>query len=106
MEAQRGLVSIHDEMLEAVKKIYRFARILRVLEKRPLYTRELLNIMSSWGETFELLKERNELELIERYRSRCGESINRICVYNRITSKGKEFLSLIDRLLEIIHKDS
>ncbi|MEM2300830.1 MAG: hypothetical protein QXR14_01310 [Sulfolobales archaeon] len=103
--SQRGVISVHDEMLETVKKIYRFARVLKVLEKGPLYTRELLNIMNSWGETFELLKEMSRLELIERYRSRCGETINRICVYNRITGKGKEFLFLIDRLLEIIHTD-
>ncbi|HWQ17717.1 MAG TPA: hypothetical protein VNL13_07815 [Sulfolobales archaeon] len=104
MKTQREVVSVHDEAWDVVKKIYRFVRVLKVLEKRSLYTRELLSIMNSWGETFELLKEMNRLGLIERYKDRCGETVNKICVYNRVTSKGREFLSLIDRVLEIINE--
>lgn len=106
MAIQRGAVITCENPLEALKKIYRFVRALKVLEKGPLYTREFLGIMSDWGDSFELLKEMERLGLIERYRENCKESVNRKCVYNRISNKGRELLSLIDDLLLFIYNDN
>lgn len=87
---------------DVVRRIYRFTRALRILEKGPLYTREFLGIISDWGDSFELLKEMSRLGLIQRYTDYCRDSHRRRCVYNRVTEKGREFLSLIDRLMKLI----
>lgn len=91
-------------MLNNMRKIYRYARALELLEKRPLYTREFLRTINSWGDSFELLKEMYRHGLIERYAGFCYDSRRR-CVYNRVSEKGREFLSLIRRLVEMVNGD-
>lgn len=105
MEMQAEIVVKCGGSIEIMRKIYKFARALRILEQGPLYTREFLSIASDWGDSFELLKEMKRLGLIERYTDRCRDSRGRRCVYNRITSKGKEFLFLVNRVVDMIEED-
>lgn len=94
--------AIGDAMLDSMRKIYRYARALEFLEKRPLYTREFLRTINSWGDSFELLKELQRCGLIERYVGFCYNS-RRKCIYNRVSEKGREFLSLIRKLVAMIN---
>lgn len=96
--------AIDDVMLDNIRKIYRYARALELLEKEPLYTREFLRTINSWGDSFELLKEMQRCGLIERYVGFCHNS-RRKCVYNRVSEKGREFLSLIRRIVAMINND-
>ncbi len=105
MEVRATVLGTCGGFIEVLRKIYKFARALRILEQGPLYTREFLSIVSDWGDSFELLKEMKRLGLIERYADRCKDSRGRRCVYNRITDKGREFLFLVDRLVEMMGED-
>lgn len=105
VESVAGVCGDVDEV-EILRKIYRFAKALRILEEKdPLYTREFLRIISDWGDSFELLKEMSSIGLIERYVDYCRGSRGRKCVYNRVTKKGKELLILVDRLISLVNED-
>lgn len=105
MEVHVTLTGVCGNAAETLKKIYKFTRALRILEQGPLYTREFLSIASDWGDSFELLKEMKKLGLIERYIDYCRGSRGRKCVYNRINNRGREFLLLVNRLMEMIEED-
>jgi len=52
-------------------KIHRYLKILKILRDRPMYTRQLLNMVGSWGDGHSLVVEMSSLGLIERYTAPC-----------------------------------
>jgi hypothetical protein len=100
---QKQELLFHDEseFLDVSRKIYKYVKVLQILKKRPLYTRELLRILRSWGDSHALLKELESLGLVFRYIDYCISS-KRKCVYNKISEKGIEFLTLLESLLLLI----
>jgi len=98
---QRAIPLEEREFIYFLRKLYRFARALEVLRGRPLYTREFLGIMRSWGDSHELLKELELLGLVERYVDYCRSS-RRKCVYNRLSKRGAELLELLERIITMI----
>jgi len=98
---QKAIPFGDKELVYLLRRVYSFARALKVLRNSPLYTREFLIIMRSWGESHRLLKELESLGLVERYTDYC-RSGRRRCVYNRVARKGEEFLELLEKIVAII----
>jgi hypothetical protein len=85
-------------------KIHRYLKILRILRDRPMYTRQLLNIIGSWGDGYGLIVEMSSLGLIERYTAPCQNAQDagqlRWCKYNKISDKGLKILEALESLEE------
>ena len=85
-------------------KIHRYLKILRILRDRPMYTRQLLNIIGSWGDGYSLVVEMSSLGLIERYIAPCQNAQDagqlRWCKYNKISEKGLKILEALEELEE------
>ena len=85
-------------------KIHRYLKILRILRDRPMYTRQLLNIIGSWGDGYGLIVEMSSLGLIERYTAPCQNAQDagqlRWCKYNKISDKGLKILEALEDLEE------
>lgn len=90
-----------SEFLNLLRKIYRYARALQVLKRKPLYTREFLTLLGSWGDSHILLKEMESLGLIVRYHGYCRSSKRR-CVYNKVSTKGDKLLDALGELLKLM----
>ncbi len=104
LQKQELLLLEEDEFLNLLRKIYRYARALQLLKKKPLYTREFLAILGSWGESHMMLKELESLGLIIRYRDYCRFSKRR-CVYNRVSAKGDKLLETLGEILKLMISD-
>jgi hypothetical protein len=87
-----------SEFIDLLRKIYRYARALQLLKRKPLYTREFLTLLGSWGDSHILLKEMESLGLIVRYHGYCRSSKRR-CVYNKVSAKGDKLLDVLGELL-------
>ncbi|MEM4970008.1 MAG: hypothetical protein QXE01_02005 [Sulfolobales archaeon] len=101
MQKQELLSLEEGEFLDTLRKIYRYVKALQVLKKRPLYTREFLSVLRSWGDSHALLKELEALGLVIRYTDYCRSS-KRKCVYNKISAKGDKLLNIIGELSRLI----
>jgi hypothetical protein len=86
-------------------KIHRYLKILRILRGKPMYTRQLLNIIGSWGDGYSLIIEMSSLGLIERYTAPCQNTHDagqlRWCKYNKISEKGLKILEALEVLEEV-----
>ena len=86
-------------------KIHRYLKILRILRGKPMYTRQLLNIIGSWGDGYSLIIEMSSLGLIERYTAPCQNTHDtgqlRWCKYNKISDKGLKILEALEVLEEV-----
>ena len=74
--------------------------LLRVLKKnKELHTRELLITMGSWGYGQSLMKKATSLGLIERkVKKEKSRGRGKPRIYNTLTNKGREVLTLADRI--------
>lgn len=97
-----ALEELSLEESRLIKKIYAYARALSAVRRKPMYTREFLAFLNNWGDSFLLLKELERKGLIERKKMSCIDDPRRICVYNFITSKGREFLKSIEAIVQMI----
>jgi hypothetical protein len=86
-------------------KIHRYVKILRILRGKPMYTRQLLNTIGSWGDGYSLIIEMGSLGLIERYTAPCQNTQDagqlRWCKYNKISEKGLKILEALEGLEEV-----
>jgi hypothetical protein len=86
-------------------KIHRYLKVLKILRGKPMYTRQLLNMIGSWGDGYGLIVEMSSLGLIERYTAPCqNTNIDagqlRWCKYNKISDKGLKILEALEELEE------
>ena len=86
-------------------KIHRYLKVLKILRGKPMYTRQLLNIIGSWGDGYSLIIEMSSLGLIERYTAPCQNTTQdagqlRWCKYNKISDKGLKILEALENLEE------
>jgi len=69
---------------------------------RDPYTRELLGVLRSWGYGESILLLAWDLGLVERYNDYCNEQSKRICRFNRLSKRGREFLRHYNELLKLL----
>jgi hypothetical protein len=83
-------------------RIHRYVKVLKILRSKQMYTRQLLNIIGSWGDGYNLIVEMSSLGLIERFRAPCqnaGEPGQlRWCIYNKVSEKGLKILEVFEGL--------
>ena len=84
------------------------ARLIETIEEfssrrgRDPYTRELLGYLRTWGYGEDLLMLAWRLGLVERYDDYCDPRSMRVCRFNRVSRKGREFLRHYRGLLRLI----
>ncbi|MCG2863988.1 MAG: hypothetical protein L7G99_06165 [Vulcanisaeta sp.] len=96
----------HEELIPG--NLRALARLLSVIEDfsqshgRDPYTRELLGILRSWGYGESILLLAWDLGLVERYDDYCDEQSKRVCRFNRLSKRGREFLRHYNELLKLL----
>ena len=88
--------------------LWALVRLLVVIEGfslaygRDPYTRELLSVLRSWGYGESILLLAWDLGLVERYDDYCNEHSRRVCRFNRLSKRGREFLRHYNELLKLL----
>jgi len=96
----------HEELIPG--NLRALARLLSAIEDfsqshgRDPYTRELLGILRSWGYGEGILLLAWDLGLVERYDDYCNEQSKRVCRFNRLSKRGREFLRHYNELLKLL----
>jgi hypothetical protein len=90
--------------------LHALVRLLTVIEEftrlhgRGPYTRELLSQLRSWGYGEGLLSLAWGLGLVERYDDYCNGRGGRVCRFNRLSERGREFLRSYGELLRLLSR--
>ncbi|GGI71444.1 hypothetical protein GCM10007112_05340 [Vulcanisaeta souniana JCM 11219] len=88
--------------------MFGLARLLEVIEEfesrkgRDPYTRELLGYLRMWGYGEDLLLLAWNLGLVERYDDYCDPRTQRVCRFNRVSGRGREFLKHYRALMRLL----
>ncbi|WP_054848932.1 hypothetical protein [Vulcanisaeta sp. JCM 14467] len=88
--------------------LFGLARLLETIEEfsfrkgRDPYTRELLGYLRTWGYGEDLLLLALRLGLVERYDDYCDPRSMRVCRFNRVSGRGREFLRHYRELLRLV----
>jgi len=97
---------VHEKLtpgsLRALVRLLTAVEDFSLAHGRDPYTRELLGVLRSWGYGESILLLAWDLGLVERYDDYCNERSRRVCRFNRLSERGREFLRHYGELLKLL----